>query len=47
MMDMSVPSSMGWFPLIPLTIYLAVIGLGIYTMILMIKALRLYIKNNS
>lgn len=28
-------------------IYLSIAGLGIYTIILLIKALKIYIKNNS
>ncbi|WP_187287402.1 hypothetical protein [Gottschalkia acidurici] len=33
--------------LIPLILYLILMGLGIYTMILIIKALKIYIKKNS
>ncbi|WP_266353907.1 hypothetical protein [Gottschalkia acidurici] len=39
--------SLQWIALIPIIIYLALIGLGIYTMILVIKALNIYIKKNS
>lgn len=35
------------FPTIALIIWLIVIGVGIYLIFLLIKALRVYIKNNS
>ncbi|WP_279285477.1 hypothetical protein [Clostridium sp. C8-1-8] len=37
----------GIFEFVYLVIILAVVGISIYTMLLLIKALKIYIKNNS
>lgn len=47
MLDLTSPSSFGWMPLIPIIICFIMIALSIYTMILLIKALKIYIKKNS
>ena len=47
MLDLTSPNSMGWMPLIPIIIYFIMFALSIYTMILLIKALKIYIKKNS
>lgn len=40
-------AGMRWLTIIPQIIALIIFGTGIYLTILLIKALRLYIKNNS
>ena len=46
-MHLTSPSSMSFLVLIPMIIYFIILGLSIYTLILAIKALKIYIKNNS
>lgn len=46
-MDISVRAFPDGMAIIALIISLAVIGLGIYLLFLMIKALRVYIRKNS
>ena len=47
MLDLTSPSYMGWMTLIPIIICFIMFGLSIYTMVLLIKALKIYIKKNS
>lgn len=46
-MDVTVNAFPGSISIIAAIIYFVVLGLGIYLIFLLIKALRLYIKNNS
>lgn len=47
MFEVDVMDSIGWIAIVPKIIYIVMIGLGFYISILTIKALRIYIKNNS
>lgn len=47
MFEVNIGDSFGWILILPALTYTFMIGLGLYISILIIKALKLYIKNNS